>query len=357
MIEIDGGEGGGQLLRSSLALAALTERGVRVTNIRGNRSEPGLKPQHLTAVETLADMCDAALEGATPGSETVTFEPGPVRGGQVEADIGTAGSLTLLFEAVLPLAAALEEPLSVTATGGTEVKWSPPLSTYRLVKLPLARRFGLHAALERHRTGFYPAGGGRATLHLAPSTPAAVSLTDRGSLVGGHVHSRESRDLAAKNVARRQAGTARSQLQEAEIELVEEVTATAATRSTGSALTVVLEYEKTRAGFDALGEPGTPAESVATGAVESALAFHGSGDTPDRNSEELGVVDRHTADQLLILLALAGGEVRIPAVTAHVASSLALLDTFGFDISLDESGAVPTVTAGRADTGDGLNGR
>jgi len=335
MLEVDGGESGGQLLRSSLALAALTGRAVRVRDVRGNRSEPGLKPQHLTAVETLAEICDANLAGATPGSETVTFEPGDARGGHVEVDIGTAGSITLLFDAVLPLAATVDAPLAVTATGGTEVKWSPPLATYRAVKLPLARRFGLQAAVERHRTGFYPAGGGRATLHLAPSNLTPLSLTDRGALVGASVISRESRDLTDQNVASRQAGTARSRLEAADIEVVEEVTAAAATDSPGSALTVVLDYEQTRAGFDALGEPGKPAEEVATEAVERALAFHA----------DDGAVDRHTADQLLLPLVLAGGTIQMPAVTAHVASSLELLEQFEFDFTLAESGTAPTVTA------------
>jgi RNA 3'-terminal phosphate cyclase (ATP) len=335
MLDIDGGEGGGQLLRSGVALAALTGRAVRISDIRGNRAEPGLKPQHLTAVETLAELCDADLTGATDGSKEIAFDPGEPRGGHVEADIGTAGSVTLLFDAVLPLAAAIETPLAVTVTGGTAVKWSPPLATYRAAKLPLARDAGLHATVERHRTGFYPAGGGRATLHLAPAAPTPLALTDRGSLAGARVISRESRDLTAQSVASRQAGTARSRLEDADIEVTEEVVATAETASTGSALTVVFDYDRARAGFDALGEPGKPAETVAGEAVERALAFH----------EGAGVVDRHTADQLLVVLALAGGRIRIPEVTSHVESSLALLDAFGFDIALDESGPVPTVTA------------
>jgi RNA 3'-terminal phosphate cyclase (ATP) len=335
MLEVDGGEGGGQLLRSSLALAALTGRAVRISAVRGNRPEPGLKPQHLTAVETLAAVCRADVEGATAGSTDLVFDPGRPQGGHLEVDIGTAGSVTLLFDAVLPLAAALGQPLSVTATGGTEVKWSPPLATYRTVRLPLARRAGLHATVERQETGFYPAGGGRATLHLAPSAPTPLSLTDRGALVGARIVSRASQDLAARDVHTRQAGAARSKLQEAGIEVVEAVTAAAETASTGSALTVVLDYEHSRAGFDALGEPGKRAETVATEAVEAARTVHGG----------TAAVDRHTADQLLVVLALAGGAVRIPEVTSHVESSLDVLDTFGFEVAVEESGSTSTVTA------------
>lgn len=321
MLEIDGSAGGGQLVRSSLALAALTGRPVTVTTVRGARPDPGLKPQHLTAVELLAEACDAAVEGAELGSEEVTFEPSTPRGGHLEAGVGTAGSVTLVFDALLPLAVALEEPLSATVTGGTAVKWSPPLSTYGRVKLPLCRERGLSAFVERHRTGFYPAGGGRATLHLFPSTLRPLSLTARGELRGARVYSRASRDLADAAVARRQAEAAESELAGADVEVIERHAGSVAADSTGSVLTVELVYGRSRAGFDALGEPGKPAEDVASEAVEEALAFH----------ERAGVVDRHLADQLLVPLALAGGTLHVPERTDHVETSVGLLEVFGFE--------------------------
>lgn len=333
MIEIDGSDGGGQLLRSSLALAAVTETPVRVHDVRGARPEPGLKAQHLTAVELLRDVCDATVEGASLGSEEVTFRPSTPTGGTLDVDVGTAGSLTLIFDAVLPIAVALDAPLSVTVTGGTEVKWSPPLSTYRQVKLPLCRRFGLFAAVERHRTGFYPAGGGEATLHLAPSELSPVEFTDRGSLRGARIYSRASHDLADNEVARRQADAARSRLSAADIDVLEHGVVSTEARSTGSAITVDLEYERGRGGFDALGEPGKPAEDVASDAVDGALAFD------DGNA----AVDRYLADQLLVFLAVAGGEIRVPELTDHVESSLSLLETFGFDPSVDDPDSVPVV--------------
>lgn len=337
MLEIDGDEGGGQVLRSSLALAAITETPVRVTNIRGNRPEPGLKPQHLAVVEALEEITAATVTGATTGAEEITFEPGAPSGGRVTAEIGTAGSLSLLFDAVAPLAVTLDEPLSVTATGGTEVKWSPPLATHQRVKLPLCRQFGLQAALERHRTGFYPAGGGRATLHLAPSSLSTLSLAARGPFLGARIYSYESTDLADSEVARRQAATARDRLEDRDLAVFATQTVSAETRSTGSALVIELQYENSRVGFDALGEPGLPAEEVAASAVEEALDFH--------DSSPPSAVDRHLADQLLVFLALAGGEIRIPELTDHVTSSLSLLDRFGFDLQVDRSGAVPNVYA------------
>jgi len=328
MLEIDGDEGGGQLLRSSLALAAITERPVRIENVRGNRPEPGLKPQHLAALEAIAEVCDATVDGTTPGSEVVTFDPGSVRGGTVEVDVGTAGSATLVFDTVVPLAGALDESLSVTATGGTEVTWSPPLSFYRRVKLPLCRQFGLVAAVERHRTGFYPAGGGRATLQIGPSRFSPIALEARGEFVGARIDSRTSQDLADSDVARRQARQARERLDGAGVDVFEETVTAAATDSPGSAVLVELVYERTRAGFDALGEPGKPAERVADDAVDEALAFYGTD----------AAVDRHTADQLLVFLALAGGRLSVPEMTDHVESSLALFEQFGVDLTVDSSG-------------------
>lgn len=336
MLEVDGSEGGGQILRSSLALAAITETDLRVTNIRGNRPEPGLKPQHLAVVETLAEITDASVTGTKTGAEQIEFEPGPVTGGHVTAEIGTAGSISLLFDAVLPLATTIDEPLSVTATGGTEVKWSPPLVTHQRVKLPLCRRFGLQATIERHRSGFYPAGGGRATLHLAPSTLSRITVADRGGLAGARIFSLASRDLADSDVARRQATTATDRLADRGVDVRATHTISVAADSTGSALAIDLEYENSRAGFDALGEPGRPAEDVAGTAVENALDFR----------DGSAAVDRYLGDQLLVFLALAGGEIRIPELTDHVTSSRALLDAFGYELGIDRSGSVPRIYRG-----------
>lgn len=333
VLEIDGSDGGGQLLRSSLALSAVTETPVRVENVRGDRPEPGLNAQHLTAVQVLGEVCDADVEGDSLGSETVTFIPDSPGGGHVETSVGTAGSLTLLFDAVLPVAVALDSPLTVTASGGTAVEWSPPLSTYRQVKFPLCRTIGLNAVVERHHSGFYPAGGGEATLHLAPSTLSPIELTERGAFVGARIYSRASHDLAERDVATRQAATAREMLEAEAIPILEQRTVSTAADSSGTVLTVELAYENTAAGFDELGEPGKPAEEVATDAVEDALTFH----------DGEAVVDRHLADQLLVFIALAGGRVCVPALTDHVESSLDLLDSFGFDLVVDSSGALPGI--------------
>lgn len=346
MIEIDGSEGGGQFLRSALSLSALTGQPFRIEDIRGGRPKPGLRPQHLTAVELLADICDADVAEPAVGTDSLTFDPAAVRPGTYEADIGTAGSITLLFDTVLPLAVATSGPLVVTARGGTDVKWSPSMAHYRRVKLALLRRFGLQALVEVDRPGFYPAGGGEATLRMGPTDLAPVELGARDTSGGedveaARVYSLSSMDLAEQAVAPRQAEAAVDGLDAAGIPTVETVVRAADADSAGSAIGIRLDLQDSIAGFDALGEPGTPAEDVAATAVGDATTFV---------ENTAGAVDRHTADQLLVFLALAGGRVAIPELTDHVTTSLDLLAEFGLEIDVEWEGGMPVVTA--AGTGD-----
>jgi RNA 3'-terminal phosphate cyclase (ATP) len=328
MLELDGEDAGGQFVRSAVALSALTGDPIRVENVRGDRPEPGLRPQHLAAVRTAQRICDADVDGDEQGSETVAFEPGEPTGGRYAVDIGTAGSITLLFDTLLPLALAIDEPLRVTATGGTDVKWSPSLAYSQRVKFPLLRRFGLQAAVDRDRTGFYPVGGGEATLSLAPAALSPLSLTDRGDLQGVRVYSRAATDLADADVPQRQADAIVRALEGEDLEMLETTVSTVETASPGSVCLVRADYENTVAGFDALGEKGKPAEDVGRTAVEQFSAFEGGS----------GAVDRHMADQLLVFLAVAGGEIVAPAVTDHVRTSIDLLDAFGYAVSVEEMG-------------------
>ncbi|ADB62081.1 RNA 3'-phosphate cyclase [Haloterrigena turkmenica DSM 5511] len=363
-IDLDGATAGGQFVRTALTLSVLENEPVRIENVRGNRSTPGLRHQHLAVLETMAAVCDADVSGAELGAETVEFEPGlestadasgwsgagrgRLAGGTYEVDIGTAGSATLLFDALLPLASVLESQLSVTVTGGTDVAWSPPLDYVRRVKLPLLRRVGLTAAVEVDRRGFYPDGGGRATLHLAPSTLEPIELAERGPLEGVRLYSTESASLADRDVAYRQAEGAleRLALAEADLEVVDRCERTVESPSPGSAIVLRVDHGTGIAGFTALGERGKPAERVGEDAADAANRFlkrdieAGSGPAP---------VDRHMADQLLVFLALAGGRVRIPAVTDHVATSRELLEAFGADLRLELERDAPNGTEGETD--------
>ncbi|WP_276254663.1 RNA 3'-terminal phosphate cyclase [Halomontanus rarus] len=339
MRELDGSDAGGQFLRTALALSAVRGEAVRLENVRGARSNPGLRSQHLAVLEALTEICDADVSGAELGAETVEFDPeaeagagvDTITGGQYTVEIDTAGSVTLLFDALLPLATRLESPLSVTATGGTDVAWSPPIDYHRYVKLPLLRRFGLEAVVELERRGFYPAGGGRATLRLSPSAlkPIRLDVQERTDPDHVHVYSTEAAALADNDVASRQAAGALERLsrslEDHDLTVRERVETTAESACPGSAIVIRIDGSNTVAGFAALGEPGKRAERVGEEAADAAKRFLAS-DAP---------VDRHMADQLLVFLALAGGHIRVPTVTDHVDSSLDLLASMGMEVAID----------------------
>lgn len=331
MLEVDGAEAGGQFVRSALTLAVSTGTAVEINNIRGGRSEPGLKAQHLAGVELLADICDAEVDGAEIESTELIFTPGELTGGHSEIDIGTAGSVTLLFDTVLPLAMELETRLAVTVTGGTDVEWSPSMPYYRCVKLPLLRDYGVQAVVEVDEHGFYPVGRGVATLRLAPSHVDPLRLRSRGDRLQARVYSMASMDLAEQSVAERQCKTAVEELRDQAVEVAEHSTTYGVTASPGSVVGLRVDYENSIAGFDALGEPGKPAESVARDAVKAFREF----------DNRAGAVDEYMSDQLMIFLALAGGSLSIPSMTEHVETSRDLLASFGFDVLVDSEESTP----------------
>jgi RNA 3'-terminal phosphate cyclase (ATP) len=326
MRTIDGADGGGQLLRTALSLSVVTDTPFRIENVRGSRPDPGLKPQHLAAVEVVADLCGAEVDGAELGSDALTFQPRDDYQSAVATDIGTAGSVTLLFDTVLPIAVTADEPLLLTASGGTDVKWSPTVDYHRWVKLPLLSRWGLEADIDLLATGFYPAGGGRAVLRTTPSTLAPIELDRRGDRERIDVYSTAAAVLEDRDVADRQADHAKAELEEAGFTAEVQRVAYPETRSPGSSLLLRGVYERTMTGVDALGERGRTSEAVADGALERFVALHETG----------APVDEHMADQVMVFLALAGGRVHIPRVTDHVNTNLDLLATFGSDMTLTE---------------------
>ncbi|EJN58719.1 RNA 3'-terminal phosphate cyclase [Halogranum rubrum] len=327
MLDVDGSAGGGQMVRTALALSMVTETPIRLTNVRGSRPTPGLRPQHLAGVRVSESVSDATVSGVDVGATELTFAPDTVSGGDYQYDIGTAGSVTLLFETLLPLATTLDEPLSLRATGGTDVKWSPPIAYYERVKLPFLARFGLDADTTLHRSGFYPAGGGRATLRLGPSSLSPIECTERGPLERVTVHSKASTSLESASVATRQADAASEALADDDVDHVVTEPAYVPSTSPGSALLLEATYRESLAGFDALGERGTSSEAVAEEAVESFRTFENTS----------AVVDDHLADQLLVFLALAGGRIRIPRVTPHVRTTIDVVEAFGGELVCTDS--------------------
>lgn len=330
MITIDGATGGGQVLRSALTLSTIRQTPVTIEHVRGGRETPGLRPQHLAGLNCLTELTSADIEGNQVGAERVRFEPQHPPQGKVAIDISTAGSITLLFETIIPLGPVLEETISVTATGGTDVKWSPTMDYLAHVKLPLLRAHGLSTDIDVHQRGYYPEGGGRATLTVHPSEFDRFDLTEGDPISTVSIHSHASESLADASVAQRQVEGAIDALEAAEIDVGETTATYHDVPSTGTSITVVAE-DGPHAGGDALGERGKPAEDVGQDGVEDLL----------RGTTAGAAVDRYLADQLLLPLALGGGTITIPAVTDHVETNAEVIEAFGLDISIEQSTDAP----------------
>lgn len=302
MIVIDGsyGEGGGQLLRYSVALASLMGIDVRVVNIRAKRSPPGLRPQHLAAVRTIAQLVGANVEGLFIGSMEIVVKPrGRPRGGKLEVDIGTAGSVSLLLQAALPVLAAATDMVALRVRGGTDVSWSPPINYFEHVLIPLLRKFGLRVELKVVRRGFYPQGGGIVDVNVFPSYPLKpVEIERAGEL-------REIRGISyaanlPRHVAERQAASARDALRLAGFgDYLSEIVIDVETPAVGPGSGIVLwaEYENGVVGADALGEKGKRAEVVGREAAEKLISVLRSG----------APIDAHALDNIVIYMALAKG--------------------------------------------------
>ncbi len=306
MLEIDGsqGEGGGQVLRTALSLSCVLQKPVHITSIRAGRSKPGLAAQHLTACHLLSSISGAKMSGAGLGSTELSFSPGKISGGEYKFDIGTAGSCTLLLQAVLPVLAHAPRPSSLEITGGTHVSHSPTFEYFSEVFLPAVRKFGVRADVQMQRAGFYPKGGGKVTLAVEPSKlrgckflPEAqpVKYSILSSSLPPHVLQREEKEV--KKLFPNATGVAR----EAEASCA------------GNALTVW----SGSFGASSLGEIGKPAEKVAQEACaelmrEMPAAPHEQGAGPS--------VDSHLADQLLIYASLADGksEFSTPVFSSHL---------------------------------------
>ncbi|MFQ6000883.1 MAG: RNA 3'-terminal phosphate cyclase [Anaerolineae bacterium] len=338
MITIDGsyGEGGGQILRTSLTLAAVTGKPLKMVNIRAGRKNPGLAAQHLTAVLAVAAICDARLEGAHLGSQTLTFEPrSPPQAGSYSWDVaaarkgGSAGSTSLILQTVLLPLALAEGRSKVTVKGGTHVPWSPPYHFLEKVYLPTLARLGVEARADIERWGWYPIGRGcvKAQIKEADSSLKPIDLNERGEFL--RLSGLSALSNLPKHIAQRQRDRALEVLRREDFEAdvrIEEG------KSLGRGTMVFLwaGFENTVAGFTALGAPGKPAEKVAEEACQAFLEYYRSG----------AVVDKHLADQLILPLALADGHSSFTTcqITQHLLTNIWVVKRF-IDIDYQVEGS------------------
>jgi len=296
MLTIDGsfGEGGGQIIRTSVALSLISGKPFRVYNVRARREKPGLQKQHLTAVLAAAEVGRARVDGAAVGSREFTFTPGEVVPGEYHFAVGTAGSTTLVLQAVLPPLMTARGPSALLLEGGTHNPHAPPYEFIRNSFLPLVGRTGPTVSAELERYGFYPPGGGRIRVSIAPAAERRrLDLDERGVVL-----SQKARALVVRlpeSIAERELAVVGQQLGWPPDLL--EIESSQNALSPGNVLTVEIEGENLTEVFTSIGRRGVPAERVAAEAVEEARRYLEGG----------APVGEHLADQLLIPLALAGG--------------------------------------------------
>lgn len=298
LLEIDGaqGEGGGQVLRTALALSTITGQPLRLYNIRLHRPKPGLMAQHLRCVDAAAAICGAEVTGAALHSQAIVFRPGQVDSGRYRFDIGTAGATTLVLQTVfLPLSLA-GSASSLSITGGTHVPWSPCFHYLDLHWLPVLRRCGFEARLGLETAGYYPQGGGRMDAAIRPaSSLQSATLDRRGALQ--RVRGISAISNLNLDIAERQKRHALRRLQNLPWGAAPDLrikTEQFPSPGKGTLLLLAAEFEGGAACYFGLGAPGKPAERVADEAIDALLAFITTG----------AAVDQYLADQLLLPLAV-----------------------------------------------------
>ncbi|MDK6027830.1 RNA 3'-terminal phosphate cyclase [Ignisphaera sp. 4213-co] len=333
MIVVDGsfGEGGGQILRTAIGISAALGKPVKIVNIRARRRNPGLQPQHLTAVKALAQIASARVDGAYIGSTQLVFEPRGLRGGEYIFDVGTAGSVTLVLQALAPVLPFLDRETVIELRGGTDVPWSPPIDYIKYVFIPIVKRLGLNIGVDVVRRGHYPRGGGIVRVYAHPAKKlVSVELVERGSVirVGGKSHCVK----LPKHVAERQANAAKEFLASlsipVDIELEFYEPGKDPHLGPGSGIVLYAETEKSILGADSLGEKGKPAEVVGREAAEKLLEEIGSG----------AALDSHMGDMMVSLACLAKG------VTKYTTSKLTLHTETVLKIAQDIAGCNYTVS-------------
>jgi RNA 3'-terminal phosphate cyclase (ATP) len=322
VIEIDGshGEGGGQIVRTSLSLAAATGKSCRVFNIRARREHPGLRRQHLACVRMLADLSRATVEGDVLGSGEVLFIPRSAEADQLSYRSETASAITLMMQALIPAALSARGPVTIRFLGGaTDAPQAPTLDYFRYVLLRHLSAAGIKANLSLTMRGYYPPGGGAAELTVVPGRPQVIDLSRRGKLLRIRIYSSASEYLRKRRVAERQADAAAAAISLLGVEVTKAVDYLPSS-SPGCACCVIVEFENTFLGSDQIGAPTIRAEDVGARAARELI----------REIDSGACVDTHMTDQILPYLALAGGtgRVSIAQPTLHALTNMWVIEHF-----------------------------
>jgi RNA 3'-terminal phosphate cyclase (ATP) len=319
MIVIEGaaGEGGGQVLRTSLALAMITGQPFRIERIRAGRPRPGLMRQHLTAVMAAAEICGATTIGAEPKSTTLEFVPNRIRGGDYRFTIGTAGSTILVLQTILLPLLWAQEPSRLVLEGGTHNPHAPSFAFLEQAFLPQLARMGAEVSVTLVRPGFYPAGGGRIEVAVTPRAGLQpLHVPARGELRRAHAQA-----LVVNlpgSIGERELSVIASRLKWPAEDLA--LRTDKLGEGPGNVLTLFLEFATLSQVLVAFGEQGIAAEAVATRAAKVAARLL---------AQEAAAVEPHLADQLLLPMALAGaGSFTTLALTTHATTNIDIIRRF-----------------------------
>jgi len=356
MIQLEGSylEGGGSICRVALALSTLTQQPFSITDIRKNRSNPGLKNQHLFCIKALEKLCNAKSEGAALGSTDLKYWPGKIDGKAIDIDIETAGSITLFLQSVLLPSMFADKTVKFNIVGGTDVAWSPSYDYFSNVFLPQIRKYA-NVECKLIKRGYYPKGSGKVQLAIKPiyrisdfdsfnefhahlkENASKFDLTEQGNLIQIKGISHASSDLQNVQVAERQAKSAEMALNRHKCPIKIGISYNE-TLSTGSGITLWAIFSKDpdeidarnpiRLGADSLGERGKKAEIVGEEAAKKLSA----------EIESKAPADMHLADQLLQFLALAGGKIKASKITNHTKTNIYTIEKFlGKTFEIDAS--------------------
>jgi RNA 3'-terminal phosphate cyclase (ATP) len=331
---IDGsmGEGGGQILRTSLALACITGRNLHIENIRATRRNPGLAKQHLSCVHAAREICGGQCKGAAISSQTLDFQPGPIRSGSFSFDIGSAGSATLVIQTILPALFLADKPSTITVTGGTHNPWAPPYDFLAETFLPAIKTAGFDADCKLEKYGFFPVGGGKIILEVRPRHRIPNHLINLCSWHGLPAHENTARmavppdnvqihariytaKLPAHIAQRQKKLLLQSKLKFRNIEHIK------VTNSDGPGNCVMLRLcgGRRTTVFTAFGQKGKPSEKVVGEVVSLVEDFLPSG----------AAIDRFLADQLLIYMAiLKSGSFTSNDLTTHLTTNIETIKKF-----------------------------
>jgi len=322
MIEVDGsfGEGGGQILRTSLALSTVTKKPCYIFDIRKNRPKPGLKTQHLFGLKALVNLYNGRAEGDFLGSREVKFWPDEITSKKLRIKITTAGSITLLLQTLVLPSLFAGSPVKICFEGGaTDTFFSPTIDHFRYVFLETVQKLGVNIKMNIKKRGYYPEGGAEVETEIFPSRLKSVTLLDRGKLQRILIFSGASELLKGKKVAERQISGTREILGKLNLPAEEKIDYYN-TDCPGSNICLVAQFENAIIGVDNLGKLGKRAEDVGKEAALELL----------KEEKSQACLDKHSADQILLYLALARGKssISVSEITNHCKTSIWVIEKF-----------------------------